>query len=134
MEAYLALEKALHDLRLAEDELCRPEEDVLTTCSCYFMQSAINGLFLAYLKHRSPNAEYSPGLSSSQLLAMCSQVDIRFKGLDLSGIECRNHVSGTHVEVAFCQSIDKSNQCLNTTRSIKELVLAGMQVKESDIL
>ena len=127
---YHSLTKALYALRLAEDELSRPEEDVMTTCSCHFTRAALNGLLLAYLQHRGTQA--GSDLSATRLLDLCAQIDSRFAEFDLSVFDCSSHVDGEVVEVPFCDSLHKGNQCLDTTRSIKVLVMAGLGVKESD--
>ena len=129
---YQSLGNALKALRVAEDELSRPVEDVVTACSCQFTRMALNGFLRTFLLHVQSTVD--PALNSDELLALCSKVDPGFSSVNLSSFACRNQPGEAGVDKMYCLHVDKVNECLNTTRTIKDLVLARLQVSEIDIL
>ena len=121
---------ALQELRIAEDELNRPTEDAVTLCACISTRNALNGFLRTFLLKHNPSV--SRNLNSDELLNQCTRIDPQFKSLDLSSFACRHVVGEEECEKMYCLSVEKVNECFETVRAAKDLVLAKLNVSEKD--
>ena len=125
-----SLNSALKALRAAEDEMNRPDEDVVTPCSCHFTRLALNGFLRAFLAgHRTMPEILS---DSDELLALCSSIDPQFESVNLSSFVCRIREGEPSNDDLFCLSVDKVSDCLRTTREVRDMVLQKLKLRESD--
>jgi hypothetical protein len=116
---YRSFETAVRDLRIAEDELFRPDEDAVTMCACNCTRNALNGFLKTFLLSR--NVAIQNGMSSDELLACCALNDQRFIAVNLAAFACRHQAS------SYCLSIEKVNNCYQTTCLVKDIVLSELE-------
>ncbi|MCX2718191.1 hypothetical protein [Lentiprolixibacter aurantiacus] len=104
-------DKAIEKLREANDELCRPEEDVVAPVVCKNSQEAILNYLKGYLMANS----VSPveGESLDRLYEKCRSINPHFDKINLSGLEC-----DVHVESRFCNGAESQSRCFNIADSL----------------
>ncbi len=104
-------DKAVEKLREANDELCRPEEDVVAPVVCKNSQEAI----LNYLKGYLLTQDIIPeeGASVDQLFEKCRSINPHFEKINLSGFEC-----DVHIESRFCNGAESQSRCFNIADSL----------------
>lgn len=99
-------DKAIQKLREANDELCRPEEDVVAPVVCKNSQEAI----LNYLKGYLLTQDVTPdeGANIDELYEKCRSINSSFEKINLSSFEC-----DVHVESRFCNGSESQSRCYN---------------------
>ncbi len=111
------LSKGIKKVNLAEEELMKPHNDIVSFSVCSNARSSIHLLLESYLlKHKIPFKEQE---SIALLLERCALNDKRFKSVDITNIDCRH----TATKESYCSGVDKVNSCYNTAKKIEELVL-----------
>lgn len=111
-QAPVLFEEAKRKLQEANEELCRPEEDVVSYLVCKNSQFAIENYLKGYLiKHG-----IDPGKSATidTLYAKCLHQNERFKELDLSDFTCKSQQSDSK----SCNDTDKVTSCYNTAERL----------------
>ena len=108
MEANAAVlfEKAIQNLKQANDELCRPEEDVVAAMVCKNSQEAIVNYLKGFLLLKG--IEPPEGASISALYKECRSINSHFEKIDLSGHEC-----DVHLESRFCSGTENQSRCFD---------------------
>ncbi|RDY59484.1 HEPN domain-containing protein [Flagellimonas nanhaiensis] len=88
-KAQKLFDEAIQKLREANDELCRPEEDVVRSLVCSNSHDAIEKYLKGFLALNSiePNDEES----IDGLYQKCKKVNHHFEEVHLSGFECNAH-------------------------------------------
>ncbi|MFI5149997.1 MAG: hypothetical protein ACHQRM_09715 [Bacteroidia bacterium] len=125
-----SLNAALKDLQLAESELNRPNEDVVTMSVCLTARRATNSLLRTYLQSRSIN--HSEGKSLLNLLNLCKTLDKQFEAVDISLIAC-NEANMKECECDYCLSPENVTDCYKVAVQIKNLVLQKLKVSEHEL-
>ena len=82
-------QEAIQKLREANDELCRPEEDVVRSLVCSNAHIAIEKYLTGFLLLNSIN----PGEDKTidDLYEQCKTINRHFEEVNLSGFECNAH-------------------------------------------
>ena len=82
-------QEAIQKLREANDELCRPEEDVVRSLVCSNAHIAIEKYLTGFLLLNSIN----PGEDKTidDLYEQCKTINKHFEDVNLSGFECNAH-------------------------------------------
>jgi hypothetical protein len=98
---------AFQKLREANDELCRPEEDVVTSLVCSHSHAAIENYLRGYLMLNSivPGEEET----ISGLYEQCKAINPHFAEVHLSGFQCTAHKEESrfdNVPTAFSRCFD----------------------------
>jgi len=123
-----SIENAMQSLRVAENELNRPNEDAVTLCACYNTRNSVNGFLHSFLLSRSSD---HPEKYLDELLNQCSGIDAAFKSIDLSCFKCGT--SGKEsCDSNYCLSVDKVNECFSRALVVKQLVLEKLLLSEKD--
>lgn len=104
-------DKAIQKLREANDELCRPEEDVVAPVVCKNSQEAISNYLKGYLLTKGVTS--SEGESIDWLFEKCRSINSHFEKINLSGFEC-----DVHVESRFCNGSESQSRCYNIADSL----------------
>ncbi|MEJ2162795.1 MAG: hypothetical protein P8X60_05595 [Robiginitalea sp.] len=88
-KAHKLFEEAILKLREANDELCRPEEDVVRSLVCSNAHIAIEKYLTGFLLLNSIN----PGVDETidDLYKQCKSINKHFEEVNLSGFRCNAH-------------------------------------------
>jgi HEPN domain-containing protein len=104
--------KAQENLKGANEELFKPEEDVVTYLVCKNSQFAIENYLKGYLTLRGFETHDKETMES--LLDRCRSLNNKFNQIDLSTIECKAH----KIDSKYCQDVNKVSSCFDTADSI----------------
>jgi HEPN domain-containing protein len=110
------LNKGVAKLKSANEELFRPEEDVVTYSVCKNSQFAIENYLKGYLLNNS--VEVDEYKTIAELLAQCVLINNNFKKLDFSDIDCKVKT----LDSRYCSSIEKVNSCFDAADSLDTLL------------
>ena len=98
-------EKAKEQLGIANEELFKPEEDVVSYLVCKNSQHAIENYLKGYLSVRG--FETHENETMEDLLKRCRSLDSNFKHVDIKTVDCRAH----QIDSTYCQSVKKVTSC-----------------------
>ncbi len=98
-------DKAQEQLHIANEELYKPKEDVVSYLVCKSSQHAIENYLKGYLSQRG--FETSENETMEGLLSRCKSMDSKFNPIDLKTIDCRSH----KIDSNYCQSVKKVTSC-----------------------
>ena len=124
------LKKAISELKIAEYELNRPNEDVVTVSVCLSARQSINSLLRLFLLSKSIN--HTDGKSLQELLAQCKNSDKQFESIDISTILC-NALNHDECENKYCLTTESVTNCFSIANQVKRLVLNRLNLTESEI-
>lgn len=88
-KAQKLFEEAVQKLRMANDELCRPEEDVVSSLVCNNAHTAIENYLKGFLALNSVTPD--PQADIDSLYQLCKTINPHFKEVHLSGFDCNAH-------------------------------------------
>ena len=80
---------AIQKLRDANDELCRPEEDVVNSLVCSNAHSAIENYLKGFLELNGISTQDEESIDS--LYQKCKSINPHFEEVHLSGFHCNDH-------------------------------------------
>jgi len=106
------LKKGIENLVDANEELFRPEEDIVTYSVCKNSQYAIENYLKGYLLKN--NVEIGELKTISLLLEQCILINANFKKLDFSDIDCKL----SEIDSRYCNSIDKVKSCFDVADNL----------------
>ncbi len=107
---------AKEKLDAANQELFKPNEDVVSYSVCKNSQFAIEGFLKGYLNHRgfvTHDEEHLEGL-----LNRCRALDPKFNKIDMSVIDCK----ATKIDSRYCSDVDKVSSCFDVADSLDTLL------------
>lgn len=125
-----SLKQALTELRIAQNELDRPHEDVVTLSVCYSARHSMNTFLRLFLS--SNNISYNKEMSLSELHAQCIKLNKEFSSINISDIHC-NELNRTERDGKYCQTIEKVDECFVVANQFKDLVLTILKINESEM-
>jgi HEPN domain-containing protein len=105
-------DEAIQKLREANDELCRPEEDVVTSLVCSNSQFAIQNYLKGFLMLKGSVS--SDGESIDRLYEQCRIINKNFEEVNLSGFECNAHKEDSR----FCNESSQFSRCFDIADSL----------------
>lgn len=108
--------KAKEKLEFANQELFKPNEDVVSYSVCKNSQVAIEGFLKGYLNHRgfvTHDDEHLEGL-----LNRCRALDSKFNRIDMSVIDCR----ATKIDSRYCSDVNKVSACFDVADNLDTLL------------
>ncbi len=103
---------AVEKLKEANEELCRPEEDVVAFMVCKNSQVAINNFLRGYLMENEVFPE--PDQTIDSLYERCKGINPNFEKIDLHGFDCVAH----DLESRYCSSTEKVSRCFDIADSL----------------
>lgn len=109
-------DEAVKNLREANDELCRPEEDVVSYMVCKNSQYAIEKYFKGYLLENG--IEPSKGESIKSLYDRCVKLENKFKELDLNEFTCKGYIPDSR----SCSDTVKVSKCFETAEQVDQFL------------
>ncbi len=98
-------EDAINKLKVANEELNRPEEDVITYSVCKNSQLAIENYLKGYLTQNGIEASNYKTIDS--LYDECVKVNKNFEKVNLSDLRCRSHI----IDSTFCNEVSSVSNC-----------------------
>ena len=125
-----ALKQAITELRIAEFELNRPNEDVVTLSVCYSARQSTNTMLRLFLLAKDIN--HNEGKSLKELLSQCVKIDKEFSDVDITNVTC-NELNHDECDGKYCLTIDKVNECVSVANKFKTLVLGKLKINESEM-
>ncbi len=105
-------EEAVQNLKEANDELCRPEEDVVSPLVCSNSQHAIINYLKGYLIENGIENKSEDSIDS--LYQQCKSINKHFEEVHLSGFDCNSHKD----ESRFCNDSSKFSRCFDIADSL----------------
>ncbi len=125
------LKQAISDIRIAETELNRPDEDVVTLSACMCARDSIVKIMQFYLNTKSIN--YAPGISIDDLHKKCVESHNGFANVDIMNVSCRNY-DNENSEGEYCLSTHHIHNCLDAANKLKGIVLNELKINESELI
>ena len=98
-------DEAVRKLREANEELCRPEEDVVSYLVCKHSQHAIENFLQGYLLRN--NIEFGGDENINTLFKRCVELNEKFKEIDLHDFTCKGHKKDSR----SCSETEKVSKC-----------------------
>lgn len=103
---------AIRKLKDANDELCRPEEDVVAFMVCKNSQIAIHNFLKGYLLQNG--IETSSDATINDLYTKCKSVNDNFGKINLEGFDC----IADSLESRYCSGTEKVSRCFDIADSL----------------
>lgn len=125
-----SLKQAITDLKIAEYESNRPEEDMVTLSVCLTARQTMNEMLRLYLL--SQNINHNAGKSMSDLLNQCKAIDKKFDAIDVSKILC-NNLNHSECENKYCLSTENVSNCMAAAQQVKSIVLDSLELAEKKL-
>ena len=97
--------EAIKMLQEANEELCRPEEDVVSFLVCKNSQNAIENYLKGYLLSKGIDAQGYENINS--LYEQCVAINPKFKDMNLSGFTCKSFAPDSR----SCSGTEKVSKC-----------------------
>lgn len=115
-QATQAFNNAVKNLNQANQELFRPEEDVVSYAVCKNSQFAIENYLKGFLLKN--NISPKNNTTVSVLFEQCLDINPSFKKIDLSDFECKSHKTDSR----YCTELSKVNNCFDVADSLDTLL------------
>lgn len=110
------IEKAREHLKIAGDELMKPEEDVVSFLVCKNSQYAMLHLLRTYLDERGYNTHEKETLQG--LLDRCIKLNPEFKRVNIKTVDCRFH----EIDSRYCDDVDKLSSCYHAANALDDFI------------
>jgi len=105
-------ETAIQKLKEANDELCRPAEDVVSFMVCQNSHIAIDNYLKGFLIQNGIEPEANTSVDT--LYEQCKAVNRNFEKVNLSGFECEAH----ELDSRFCNGVTNVSRCFDIADSL----------------
>lgn len=109
-------EEAFQKLEAAGEELCRPEEDVVSFLVCKHSQAAIENFLKGYLLKNNIDPQGHHNISS--LYKKCLALNSNFSEIDLSNFTCKSY----NPDSRSCTSISKVSSCFDIAGNLNSFL------------
>lgn len=109
-------ELAKEKLKIANEELFKPEEDVVSYLVCKNSQYAIEAYLKGYLSHRGFETHDQETLDG--LFERCKTLDPKFKKIEIGVISCK----ADKIDSRYCTDVAKVSSCFDTADSLDTLL------------
>ena len=110
--AKVFFDHAVKKLNEANEELFRPQEDMVTYTVCKNSQHAIESYLKGYLLKNNVAIDNLDTIDS--LFEACKKVNKKFGKVDLHDFECRAH----KIDSRYCDEPQKVSNCFNIADSL----------------
>ncbi len=125
-----ALKQALTELHIAEYELNRPHEDVVTMSVCYSARQSLISMLRLFLMSNDVESVKSNNLK--ELLNQCIKINNQFSKIDVSDILCKE-LNQEACDGKYCHTVDKVDECVIVAKKFKTLILGILKINESEM-
>ena len=103
---------AAQKLNQANQELFKPEEDIVSYLVCKNSQYAIENYLRGYLLKN--DIEHSQYKTIDSLYEQCKIINKNFKKVNLAEFDCKGHDTDSR----YCNGVSKVNNCFNIADSL----------------
>ena len=124
-EIHDSLRQASRELKIAEVELSRPYEDVVTLSACQSVRSSMKKMMHYYLQVHDISKDMNDSLD--ELMGECIKFNPAFAQVDIEHIECKG-LDHEKCDGKYCLSIDSVNSCRLEANKLQEVVWYELQV------
>lgn len=124
-EIRISLKLADRELLLAEHELNRPHEDVVTLSACQSVRSSMKDMMRLYLLAHGVNSRGN--MSLQDLMDLCIKTNGAFSTIDISEIGCKG-MEHEHCDGRYCLSIDSVSSCVTAANRLKKIVWKELKI------
>ena len=108
--------KAINKLGEANEELCRPEEDMVSFVVCKNAQYAIENYLRGFLIEKGVDAgNYS---TIDDLYTECLKINTKFNNIDLADFGC----TANKIDASYCDNVPKVSKCFDTANQLDTLL------------
>jgi len=108
--------EAIENLKEANEEICRPEEDMVSFVVCKNSQHAIENYLRGFLIEKGVDAgNYS---TIDDLYAECLKLNPNFKKIDLADFGC----ASSEIDASYCDDVSKVNKCFDAANKLDALL------------
>ena len=125
----LQLQNAIHqaeqELLLAQNEMNKPHEDVVTLSACVNLRSSMRHLMIQYLL--SKGVQSNEHMSLEQLMDLCIIANENFSRVHLSTLKCK-HLEGEKCDSKYCLSVENVDCCIEAATDLKNIVLEELSL------
>jgi HEPN domain-containing protein len=104
--------EAVEKLKEANEELFRPEEDVVSFAVCKNAQFAIENYLKGFLYNNGVDASNFKTIES--LYEQCKTMNEKFKEIDLTAFRCKSH----EIDSRYCNEVSKVNNCFDVADNL----------------
>ena len=111
-QANKLFDEAIVKLKEANEELCRPEEDIVSFVVCKNSQFAIENLLKGFLLQR--NIDINHFKTIDDLYAQCLKLNRKFEKINLSDFGC----SSDHIDASYCDNVTKVSTCYSSANKL----------------
>ncbi len=112
IKAKKLFDEAVEKLNEANEELFRPEEDIVTYSVCKNAQYAIENYLKGFLLEKGVNPIGYKTID--ELFEQCKMINKNFEKIDLSDFECRSH----KLDTRYCSQVSKVSNCFDVADSL----------------
>lgn len=109
-------DEAVKKLREANEELCRPEEDVVSYLVCKNSQYAIESFLRGYLLKNNTEAAGDENINT--LYKRCVALNEKFGEIDLHDFSCKGH----RPDSRSCSDTEKVSKCYEIADKMNEFL------------
>ena len=107
---------ASEKLKKANEELFRPQEDIVPYSVCKNSQFAIENYLKGYLLDNKVTIIKLDTID--KLFEKCKNINPKFEKINLSDLSCKGHKKDTR----YCNSIEKVSNCFDAADSLDTLL------------
>ncbi len=104
------------NLKQANGELFKPEEDIVSYAVCKNSQFAIDNFLRGFLLSKGQDPQENDTVET--LYEKCLAIDADFKKVDVRAIACRHH----KIDSRYCTKLKTVNSCFEVADSIDTLL------------
>lgn len=122
-----AFQQALTDFKSVENELNRPEEDIVPLSICFGMRQMMKTLMQLYLS--SNKIPYNGKENLGGLFTLCKKADKHFSTVNLPILECA-WPEQVNCANNYCLSVEKANECMGVAHKLKGLIQDKLKLKD----
>ncbi|MEN8187621.1 MAG: HEPN domain-containing protein [Bacteroidota bacterium] len=108
--------EAKEQLKIANEELFKPEEDVVSYLVCKNSQYAIVNYLKGFLSQRGFETHENETIEG--LFERCKSLDSKFNKIDLNTIDCKAH----KIDSRYCEDVNKVSSCFDAADSLDTLL------------
>ncbi|PCH75021.1 MAG: hypothetical protein COB98_09525 [Flavobacteriaceae bacterium] len=110
------LKEGVKKLKQANEELFKPEEDIVAYSVCKNAQFSLDNLLRGFLL--SNNIDPSQEDSIESMLKKCIEIDVKFKKIDVGMMTC----SGHKIDSRYCAELKTVSACFDAADSLDTLL------------
>ena len=103
---------AIEKLNEANEELFRPEEDIVSFVVCKNSQFAVENFLKGFLLHNGIDPSRYKTIDS--LYEQCKSINKNFEQVNLSDFECKSH----NLDSRYCNEVSKVSNCFDVADSL----------------